>query len=55
MNDFITALTTALTPTAIWGMLADVAPFVTVMVLIAFGYGVVRRLVSGASKGKAKF
>lgn len=55
MEAFVTELTTSLTPTAFWGMLSDVAPLITVLVLIAFGYRVVRRLVSGASKGKAKF
>lgn len=55
MEAFVTALTTALTPAAFWSMLAQVAPLVTVLVLIAFGYRVIRRLVSGASKGKAKF
>lgn len=55
MEAFVTALTTALTPAAFWGAIEDAAPLIVVLVLIAFGYRILRRLVSGASKGKAKF
>jgi len=55
MDAFVTALTTALTPTAFWGSIAEVAPLIGVLVLVAFGYGIIRKLVSGASRGKAKF
>lgn len=55
MDAFITALTTALTPAAFWGSITEVAPLIGVLVLVAFGYGILRRLVGGASKGKAKF
>lgn len=55
MEDFITALVAGITPTALWGALAEAVPFIVVVVLVAFGYRIVRRLVSGVSKGKAKF
>lgn len=55
MEDFITALSAGVTPVAIWGALADAVPFIVIAVLVAFGYRIVRRLVSGISKGKAKF
>ena len=55
MEAFITALTTALTPAAFWGSIAQVAPLVGILVLVSFGYTILRRLVSGASKAKAKF
>jgi len=55
MDAFVTALTTALTPTAFWGSISEVAPLIGVLVLVAFGYGIIRKLVSGASRGKAKF
>jgi len=55
MEAFITALSTAVSATTLWGMLADAVPFIGVVVLIAFGYRIVRRLVNGVSKGKAKF
>lgn len=55
MGSFIDALVLALTPAAFWDSIAAAAPLVTVLVLVAFGYRILRRLVSGASKGKAKF
>lgn len=55
MEAFVTAMTTALTPSAFWGSIAQVAPLIGVLVLVAFGYGIIRKLVNGASKGKAKF
>lgn len=55
MDDFITALVAGVTPTALWGIIADTVPFIVVVVLVAFGYRIVRRLVSGVSRGKAKF
>lgn len=55
MDAFITALMSALTPAAFWASIADTAPLIGVLVLVAFGYRILRRLVSGASKAKAKF
>lgn len=55
MEAFITALVAGITPAALWGSLATAVPFIVVVVLVAFGYRIVRRLISGVSKGKAKF
>lgn len=55
MTDFITALTTAITPSTFWDAIAQAVPFIVTVVIVAFGYRIVRRLVNGASKGKAKF
>lgn len=55
MDTFISALTTAVTADALWAMLADAVPFIAIVVLVAFGYRIIRRLVNGVSKGKAKF
>jgi len=55
MEAFVTAMTTALTPAAFWGSIAPFAPIIGVLVLVAFGYGIMRRVVGGASRGKAKF
>lgn len=54
MEDFITAITAAVTPAALWAVLAGSAVFIGTLVVFAFGYRVVKRLVSGASRGKAK-
>lgn len=55
MEAFITALTTAITPAVLWGMLAQAVPFILVMVLFSLGYYIVRKLVKGASKAKVRF
>ena len=54
MSEFFTAITEAVTPAALWGALASSAAFIGTIVVFAFGYRVVKRLVSGASRGKAK-
>jgi len=55
MEAFVTALSASLTPTAFWGSIEEVAPLIAILVLVAFGYGIIRKLVNGASRGKAKF
>jgi len=55
MDLFVTALTTALTPAAFWSSIAQVGPLIGVLVLVGFGYKILRRLVGGATQGKAKF
>lgn len=55
MESFVTALTTGLTPTAFWSAISEVAGIVVVLVLVSFGIRTLRRVVSGASKAKAKF
>lgn len=54
MQSFITALQTNLTSGNLWNELAGAGAFIGLMVVFAFGYRIVRRLVNGVSKGKAK-
>lgn len=54
METFVTALQTSVTSAKLWGELAPAAGLVGVLVIFAFGVMVVRRLVKGASKGKAR-
>lgn len=54
MQAFVTALQTNLTTDALWQGLTGVAGFLGLMVVFAFGYRIVRRLINGVSKGKAK-
>lgn len=44
-----------LTSTAIWGQVAEVAPLVGSLTLVALGIYFVRRAVKKASKGKGGF
>lgn len=39
---------------AMWGELTAAAALIGLVVVFAFGYRIVRRVVSGASKGKAR-
>lgn len=54
MSTFITALQTNLTSANLWTELAGAGAFIGLMVVFAFGYRIVRKLVNGVSKGKAK-
>lgn len=54
MADFVTAMTTALTPANLWGALEPVAPLVGVAVIFSLGLGFVRKAVKGVGKGKAR-
>lgn len=53
MGAFITALTSELTSANFWSELAPAAALVGVLVLFAFGYSRLRKVIKGASKGKA--
>lgn len=54
MAGVITALSSEITVAKLMALLADIVPFVGIMVIAAFGYRLFRKLVSGANKGKAK-
>ena len=55
MEAVITDLTTTLTPTAFFGIVKDLVPFIGVMVPVALALYFLRKLVKGAGKGKVKF
>jgi len=55
MDTVVTALTTVITPAAIWSIVASLAVFIGGLVLVALSLHFLRRGVNGASKGKAKF
>lgn len=55
MSSFVTALTASeggITSANVWGELANLAPLVATLTLIALGIYFVRRVVKKASKGK---
>jgi len=53
MEDIVTQLTTGITSDGLFGTVAEIIPFVIIMIGFAFGYKVLRKAVKGASKGKA--
>lgn len=54
MEAVVTALTTGITATTIFGVVADVMPFVVTMVPIALGLYLLRKLIKGAGKAKVR-
>lgn len=55
MSEIITSLTTGVTADTIFGVVADVMPFVIVMIPVALGLGILRKVIKGAGKGKVRF
>lgn len=53
-NAFITELSNDLTASSFWLELQTAAPFIATLVVFAFGYRVIRKVISGAAKGRAK-
>lgn len=54
MSNVVTTLQAGITPTALYGQVETLAPFIVALAVFAFGYGVFKRVTKGASKGKLK-
>ena len=57
MAGFITELTSAqggLTSTNLWTEATNAAPLIALVAIFAFGYRIIRKVTSGASKGKVR-
>ena len=56
MAGFITALTgeTGITSANLWAQITPAGGFIAAMVIFAFGLYIIRKLVKGAGRGKAK-
>lgn len=55
MEAVITALTTQLTADKFFTVVAQLVPFIAVMVPVALGVYFLRKLIRGAGKAKVKF
>ena len=55
MSAVITALTTGLTADKFFTVVADLVPFIIVIVPVALGVYFLRKLIKGAGKAKVKF
>lgn len=53
MSELVTALQSILTTDAFMGALTDLIPVVGGVLLFAFVYRIVRRMIKGTAKGKA--
>lgn len=54
MGNAITALSTTASADALWGVFGTAVPYIGVVVLVGFGFYLVRRMIKGVSKGKAR-
>ena len=54
MEAVITALTTDLTADAFFSVVADLVPFIVVLVPVALGVYFLRKLIKGAGKAKVR-
>ncbi len=55
MSAVISALTTGLTPSVFFATVADIMPFVILLVPVCLGLYFLRKLIKGAGKGKVRF
>lgn len=53
MKGIVSQLTSTVTAEALFGTVSEIFPFICIMIGFAFGYKVLRKVVKGASKGKA--
>lgn len=54
MANAITTLSTTVSSDALWGVFNTAVPYVGVVVLVGFGFYLVRKMVRGVSGGKAR-
>jgi len=55
MSAVISALTTQLTPEVFFKIVAELVPFIVVLVPVSLAIYFLRKLVKGAGKGKVRF
>lgn len=54
MANAISTLSTTVSSDALWGVFAQTVPYIGVVVLVGFGVYLIRRMIKGVSKGKAR-
>lgn len=54
MTNAISTLSTTVSSDALWGVFNTAIPYISVVVLVGFGFFLVRRMIRGVSNGKAK-
>jgi hypothetical protein len=55
MSAIVSQLTTGVTADTIFGVVSNVMPFVIVMIPVALGLSILRKVIKGAGKGKVRF
>lgn len=54
MENAITALSTTVSSDALWGVFTSAVPYIGIVVIVSFGFFLIRRMIKGLSKAKAK-
>ena len=54
MENAVSALSTTVSADALWGVFGTAIPYIGVVVLVSFGFFLVKRMIKGVSRGKAK-
>ena len=54
MTNAVSTLATTVSSDALWGVFAETVPYIGVVVIVAFGMYLIRRMIRGISKGKAR-
>lgn len=54
MGNAVNTLASTVTADSLWGVFASAVPYIAIVVVVAFGFYLIRRMIKGLSKGKAK-
>lgn len=54
MGNAVSTLSTTVSSDALWGVFGQAVPYIGVVVLVGLGFYLIRRMIKGVSKGKAK-
>ena len=54
MSNAVSNLATTVSSDALWGVFGNSISYISVVILFAFGFYLIRRMLKGLSKGKAK-
>lgn len=54
MSNTVSSLASTVSADALWGVFGDAIPYISVVVLAGFGFYLIRRMIKGLSKGKAR-
>lgn len=54
MTNAVGELATTVSSDALWGVFGNAIPYIGVVVLVSLGFYLIRRMIKGVSKAKAK-
>lgn len=54
MDTVVSSLATSVSSSNLWGVVGSAVPIIAIGVLFALGYGIVKKVLKGTSKGRQK-